>query len=84
MVAAVLTCLEQLVVSARGTHYHLAKMQVHINKTWYSSSAYGEMEPLERHMLFTTNLWKRGMGKEGVVMFLPLLLSLLPKAKCPR
>ena len=37
---------------SRGTHDHLTKKQVHINKTWYLFSAYGEMEPLERRMLF--------------------------------
>ena len=37
---------------SRGTNDHLAKKQVHINNTWYLSSAYGEMEPLERRMLF--------------------------------
>ena len=36
----------------RGTHDHLAKKQVHINKTWYPSPVYGEMEPLERLMHF--------------------------------
>ena len=28
---------------SRGTHEHLAKKQVHINKTWYLSPVYGEM-----------------------------------------
>ena len=37
---------------SRGTHDHLAKNQVHINKTWYPSPVYGEMEPLERRMRF--------------------------------
>ena len=37
---------------SRGTHDHLAKLKVHINKTWYPSYVYGEMDPLERCMLF--------------------------------
>ena len=37
---------------SRGTHEHLDKKQGHINKTCYPSSTYGEMEPLERRMLF--------------------------------
>ena len=50
---------------SRGTHYHLAKKQVHINKTWYPSSAYGEMEPLERRMLFINQSVEKGHGKGG-------------------
>ena len=69
---------------SRGTHDHLAKKQVHIKKAWYPSTAYSEMEPLERPVISSTNLWKRGMGKEGVVLFPPLLLYLLPKSKCPQ
>ena len=37
---------------SRGTYDYLDKKQVHINKTWYLSSTYGEMEPLESRMLF--------------------------------
>ena len=50
---------------SRGTHDHLAKKQVHINKTWYPSSAYGEMEPLERRMLFINQSVENGHGKGG-------------------
>ena len=50
---------------SRGTHDHLAKKQVHINKKWYPSSAYGEMEPLERRMLFINQSVEKGHGKEG-------------------
>ena len=50
---------------SRGTHDHLAKMQVHINKTWYPTSSYGEMEPLERCMLFINQYLERGHGKGG-------------------
>ena len=50
---------------SRGTHDHLAKMQVHINKTWYPSSAFGEMEPLKRRMLFINQSMEKGQGKGG-------------------
>ena len=50
---------------SRGTHDHLAKMQVNINKTWYPSYAYGEMEPLKRHMLFINQSVETGHGKGG-------------------
>ena len=40
------------VQSSQGTHDRLDKNQVHINKVWYLSPIYGEMEPLERRMLF--------------------------------
>ena len=50
---------------SRGTHDHMAKKQVHINKTWYPSSAYGEMEPLERRMLFINQSVEKGRGKGG-------------------
>ena len=49
----------------RGTHDHLVKKQVHINKTWYLSSAYGEMESLERRMLFINQYMENGNGKGG-------------------
>ena len=48
-----------------GTHDHLAKKQVHINKTWYPSPVYGEMEPLERCMLFINQSVERGHVKGG-------------------
>ena len=48
-----------------GTHDHLAKKKVHINKTWYPSAAYGEMEPLERRMLFIDQSVEKGHGKVG-------------------
>ena len=50
---------------SRGTHDHLAKKQVNINKTWYPSSAYGEMEPLERRMLFINQYVEKGHRKGG-------------------
>ena len=50
---------------SRGTYDHLAKMQVHINKTWYPSSDYDEMEPLERRMLFINQSVEKGHGKGG-------------------
>ena len=50
---------------SKGTHDHLAKLQVHINKTCYPSSAYGEMEPLERRMLFIDKSVGKGHGKGG-------------------
>ena len=50
---------------SRGNHDHLAKKQVHINKTWYPSPAYGEMKPLERRMLFINQSVERGQGKGG-------------------
>ena len=50
---------------SQGTHDHLAKKQVHINKTWYPSSAYGEMDPLERRMLFVNQYVEKGHGKGG-------------------
>ena len=50
---------------SRGTHDHLAKKQVHINKTWYPSPVYGEMEPLERRMLFINQSVEKGQGKGG-------------------
>ena len=40
-------------------------MQVHKNKTWYPSSAYVEMEPLERRMLFINQSVVKGNGKGG-------------------
>ena len=40
-------------------------MQVYINNTWYQSSAYGEMEPLERHMLSVNQSVEKGHGKGG-------------------
>ena len=48
---------------SRGTHDHLSKLQVHINKTWYPSSAYGEMDPLERRMLFINQTVEKRHGK---------------------
>ena len=48
-----------------GAHDYLAKLQVHINKIWYPSSAYGEMEPLERRMLFINQSVETGHGKGG-------------------
>ena len=45
---------------SRGTHDHLAKNQVHINKTWYPSSAYGDMDSLERRMLFINQSVENG------------------------
>ena len=50
---------------SRGTHDHLAKNQVHINKPWYPSSAYGEMEPLERRTFFINQSVEKGHGKVG-------------------
>ena len=50
---------------SRGTHDHLAKKQVHINKTWYPYSAYGEMDPLERRMLLINQSVEKGHGKGG-------------------
>ena len=50
---------------SRGTHDHLAKKQVHTNKTWYLSPVYGEMEPLERSMLFINQSVEKGQGKGG-------------------
>ena len=50
---------------SRETHDHLAKNQVHINKTWYPSPVYGEMEPLERRMLFINQYVEKGQGKVG-------------------
>ena len=50
---------------SRVTHDHLAKKQAHINKTWYQSSAYGEMDPLERRMLFINQYVEKGHGKGG-------------------
>ena len=50
---------------SRGKHDHLAKMQVHIKNTWYPSSAYGEMEPLERRMLFINKSMEKGYEKRG-------------------
>ena len=50
---------------SRGTHDQLAKKQVHINKTWYPSSAYDEMEPLKRCMLFINQSTEKGQGKGG-------------------
>ena len=50
---------------SRGTRNHLAKMQVHINKKWYPSSSYGEMEPLERRMIFINQSVEKGHGKGG-------------------
>ena len=40
-------------------------MQVHINKTWYPSSAYVEMEPLKSRMLFINQSVEKGHGKGG-------------------
>ena len=40
-------------------------MQVHINKTWYLSSAYSEMEPLERQILFINKSVEKGHVKGG-------------------
>ena len=40
-------------------------MQVHINKTWYPSSAYGDMDSLERRMLFINQSVEKGHGKGG-------------------
>ena len=48
---------------SRGTHDHLAKKQVHINKTWYPSPVYGEMESLERRMLFLIQSMEKVQGK---------------------
>ena len=50
---------------SRGTHDHLAKNQVHINKTWYPSPVYGELEPLERHMLFINQSEEKVQEKVG-------------------
>ena len=50
---------------SRGTHNHLAKKQVRINKTWYLYSDYGEMEPLEMRMLFINQSLEKGHGKGG-------------------
>ena len=69
---------------SRGTHDHLAKKHVHLNKTWYPSSAYGEMELLERRVLFINQSEERRKGKQGGILFPSLLLSLLPKTKFPR
>ena len=48
-----------------GTHDNLDKKQVHINNTWYPSSSYGEMESLERRMLFINQSVEKGNGKGG-------------------
>ena len=48
-----------------GTHDHLAKKQVPIKKTCYLSSVYGEMEPLERRMIFINQSVEKGQGKGG-------------------
>ena len=48
-----------------GKYDHLDKKQVNINKTWYPSSAYVEMEPLERRMLFINQSLEKGHGKGG-------------------
>ena len=50
---------------SRGTHDRLAKLQLHINKTWYPSSAYGEIEQLERRILFIDQSLEKGHGKGG-------------------
>ena len=50
---------------SRGTHDHLAKKQVHINKMWYPSPVYEEMEPLERRILFINQSVEKGQGKGG-------------------
>ena len=41
----------------------MAKKQVHINKKWYPSLVYGEMEPPERRMLFINQCVEKGHGK---------------------
>ena len=38
---------------------------MHINKTWYPSSVYGEMESLERRMLFINQSVEKGHLKGG-------------------
>ena len=55
-----------------GTHEHLAKTQVHINKTWYPPSpVYGEMEPLESRMLYINQSVEKGKGRlRGASCFL--------------
>ena len=50
---------------SRGTHGHLAKKPVHINKTWYPSPVYGEIEPLERRMIFINQSVEKGQDKGG-------------------
>ena len=42
---------------------------MHINKTRYPSSAYGEIEPLERRMLSINQYVERGYGKVGSCSF---------------
>ena len=48
-----------------GNHDHLAKKQVHISKTWYPSPVYGELEPLERRMIFINQSEEKAQGKAG-------------------
>ena len=50
---------------SQGTHDHLAKKQVHINKTWYPYPLYGEIEHLERRMLFINPSAEKGHRKGG-------------------
>ena len=50
---------------SRGTHDHLAKKQVNINKTWYSSPVYRELYPLERRMIFINQSEEKAQGKAG-------------------
>ena len=54
-----------IVQISRGTHDHLAKIQVHINKTWYLSPVYGELEPLERRVLFINQSEEKAQVKAG-------------------
>ena len=51
---------------SRWTHDHLAKKQVHINKTWYTYPVYVKMEPLERRVLFINQSVEKGQWKGGV------------------
>ena len=50
---------------SRETQDHLAKKQLYINKTWYPSYAYGEMEPLERRILSINQSVEKRHGKVG-------------------
>ena len=36
-----------------------------MNKAWYSSNVYGELEPLERRMLFINQSEENAQGKAG-------------------
>ena len=69
---------------SRGTHDHLSKKQVHINKTWYPSLSMAKFSLWKGVCFLSTNMPKRVKGKEGAVLFSPLLLSLFLKIRCPQ